>query len=70
MAKNKRGLASQRSRGQSTLEYLVLVTAVVAAVLAFLPATFQTALNATLNQATNGMTNMAGRLSTARPLSP
>ena len=80
MRKTKRGIASRRSRGparqggrsrgQSTLEYLVLVSAVVAAVLVFLPVTFQNAINTTLNQATNSMLNMAERLSTSRPLSP
>ena len=70
MLKNKRGLASRRSRGQSTLEYLVLVTAVVAALLVFLPGAFQKAFNETLKSGTNGMETIANRLTTARPLSP
>ena len=51
----------RKKKGQSTLEYVILVAAVIAAVLAFVP-TFRTAYNTTLSRGTNAMTNMAGRL--------
>ena len=51
----------RKKKGQSTLEYVILVAAVIAAVLAFVP-TFRTAYNTTLAAGTNMMTNMAGRL--------
>jgi len=70
LKKKKRGLASRRSRGQSTLEYLVLVTAVVAAFIVFLPGSFRIAYNSVLNKTTNAMINMADRLSGSRPLAP
>ncbi len=63
----------KNKRGQSTLEYILLVTAVVVVLLGFLASKtgiFQTSLNATLTQGTNGMNNMSIRLSGSRPLSP
>lgn len=62
----------KKKKGQSTLEYIVLVTAVVAVILVFMKpgGIFQSRVNATLDTVTNTMTNMAGRLSTAQPLSP
>ena len=58
----------KNKRGQSTLEYIILVTAVVAVLLVFLgPAgIFRAAFSNTLSTGTNGMENMAGRLSTSR----
>ena len=60
----------RKKKGQSTVEYIVLVAAVIAALLVFLPGTFTTAFNATLASGTNGMQNMADRLSASRPLAP
>ena len=59
-----------RKKGQSTVEYIILVAAVIGALIVFLPNTFQTAYNQTLTDGTTGMTDMAGRLSTSRPLAP
>lgn len=66
----KRNISKQtrkKSKGQSTVEYIILVAAVIGALIVFLPSTFQKAYNATLNSATNGMEDMAGRLATSRP---
>ena len=60
----------RKKKGQSTIEYIILVAAVIGALLVFLPNTFQTAYEATLNSATNGMEDMGDRLSASRPLSP
>ena len=66
------GLAEGRKGrgGQSTVEYIILVAAIVAALIIFLPGTFRDAFEAALNSGTNGMENMADRLSGSRPLSP
>ena len=56
MVKNK--------RGQSTLEYIILVTAVLVVVLSFLlgnNSPFQSKLNKTLNQTTQVMDQMSSR---------
>ena len=60
----------KKNKGQSTVEYIILVAAVIGALIIFLPGTFKTAYNAALVSGTNGMTNMADRLSVSRPLSP
>ena len=60
----------RKKKGQSTVEYIILVAAVIAALIIFLPGTFRTAFNATLSQGTNGMENMAVRLRASRPLAP
>jgi len=60
----------RKKKGQSTVEYIILVAAVIGALIIFLPGTFRTAYNATLASGTNGMEDMADRLSTSRPLSP
>lgn len=64
---------SRKKKGQSTLEYIILVTGVIAILIIFLnPNTgiFNTAFNQTLQTGTNGMEDMSNRLATSRPLSP
>jgi len=66
MVKNK----SRKKKGQSTLEYIILVTGVIAILIIFLnPSTgiFNQAFNTTLQTGTNGMEDMANRLATSRP---
>ena len=59
-------LIKKKKKGQSTVEYLILVTAVVAVVIAFLLSTgspFKRVLNSSYDQGTNSMVNMSQRLS-------
>lgn len=59
----------KKKKGQSTLEYIILVTGVIAVLLVFLnPKTglFQAAFNKTLAEGTNGMEDMANRLRHSR----
>jgi uncharacterized protein (UPF0333 family) len=60
----------KKRKGQSTVEYIILVAAIIAALIIFLPGTFTTAYNAAMGSGTDGMENMADRLSVSRPLSP
>lgn len=63
-------MKSRKKKGQSTLEYIILVTGVIAILIVFLnPGTgiFNTAFNETLSSGTNGMTTMADRLGKSRP---
>ena len=60
----------KKRKGQSTVEYIILVAAIIGALIIFLPTTFQNAFNQALQSGTNGMVNMADRLSASRPLSP
>lgn len=56
----------RKKKGQSTLEYILLVTAVVAVLIIFLrpgAGPFSQALNNTYGQMTGGMESMANRLS-------
>lgn len=65
--------AAQKRKGQSTVEYIILVAAVIAVILVFVAAPgspFRNAFNSTLTQGTNGMTDMSNRLMTSRPKSP
>ena len=57
----------KKKKGQSTVEYIILVAAIIGALLVFLPGTFQTAYNAALSEGTEGMENMAERLTLSRP---
>lgn len=60
---------NKRKKGQVTLEFIILVAAIVAILIVFLnpsSGVFSQALNATLKEGTNGMQNMAARLSTSR----
>lgn len=64
---------NKKKKGQSTLEYIILVTGVIAILIVFLNPNggiFNTAFNATLASGTNGMTDMANRLATSRPTAP
>ena len=51
-------------KGQSTMEYLILVAGVIAILIVFLKpqGVFRTALNTTYQDAASGMTNMANYL--------
>ena len=59
----------KKRKGQSTIEYIVLVAGVIAALIIFLKpgGPFATAYNSTLTQGTNGMEDMANRLTTSHP---
>jgi uncharacterized protein (UPF0333 family) len=60
----------KKKKGQSTLEYIILVTGVIAVLLIFLNPThgvFNKAFNSTLTQGSNGMEEMANRLRYSRP---
>lgn len=59
----------RKKKGQSTLEYIIMVTGVVVILIFFLGPTgpFQKAYNKTLEYGTNGMDDMANKLSTSRP---
>jgi hypothetical protein len=60
----------KKKKGQSTLEYIILVTGVIAVLLFFLNPNgglFNTAFNTTLTKGTNGMEEMANRLRYSRP---
>jgi hypothetical protein len=59
----------KKKKGQSTLEYIILVTGVIAVLLIFLRpggGIFNRAFNGTLAQGTNGMEDMANRLRHSR----
>ena len=64
----------RNKKGQSTLEYVILVAGVIIVIIWFVgnPATspFQNSLNSTYQQATNGMDDMANRLRNSRPPAP
>ena len=59
----------KNKRGQTTLEYLILVTAVIAALLAFLGPTgvFRSVLGNALVDVSDGITNQANRIAGSRP---
>jgi uncharacterized protein (UPF0333 family) len=63
--------SKRKNKGQSTVEYIILVAAILAALIVFLQpgGVFQTAFNDSLNTGTNGMQDMANRLSSSRPAS-
>jgi len=65
-------LRRKKKKGQSTLEYIILVTGVIVVLIIFLRpgGIFNNAFNATLSSGTNGMQNMADRLAGSRGLSP
>ena len=55
----------KNKKGQSTLEYIILMTAVVVAIIAFTTNTFRPALNTTLTTGTNAMNTMSGHIGDA-----
>lgn len=63
-----RKFVQRDKKGQSTLEYIILVTGVVAIIIVFAGpgGIFPSALNRTLEQGTNGMEDMANRLRNSR----
>ena len=69
---NKLLSCPKKKKGQSTIEYVLLVTGVIVVLLVFLGKNgiFQKAFNSTLATGTNGMENMAARLAGSRPLAP
>ncbi len=64
--RNTAGKMCKKKKGQSTVEYIILVAAVIAVLVIFLPGAFTTAYNAALYSGTNGMDDMANRLSGSR----
>lgn len=70
MLKRNKITCPQKKKGQSTVEYIILVAAVIAAVLIFVAGPFRTAVNQTFSTGTNGMEDMANRLQTSRPANP
>jgi hypothetical protein len=62
----------KRKKGQSTVEYIILVAAVIGALIVFLKpgGVFQNAYKNALQQGTNGMEDMANRLSGSRGTPP
>ncbi len=62
----------RKKKGQSTLEYIILVAGIVALLIIFLrpQGFFYRALNDTLGTASGGMENMADRLTDSRPIAP
>lgn len=67
LKRNKCGCPKGKKKGQSTVEYIVLVAAIIAAVIVFVPTTFNKALNGLWGAGTARMTNFAGRLNAAYP---
>lgn len=63
---------NRRKKGQSTVEYIILVAAVLAALIFFLRpgGVFSGAYSNTLSTGTDGMEDMANRLAGSRPVSP
>ncbi len=58
----------RKKKGQSTLEYIIMVTGVVVVLILFLGPNgiFRASYNRTLGQGTNGMEDMANRLRNSR----
>ena len=61
-------ISQRNKKGQSTLEYIILVAGVIAIIVVFAGPNglFSQSLNRTLQQGTNGMEDMANRLRTSR----
>ena len=58
----------RKKKGQSTLEYIIMITGVIAVLIIFLGpgGIFKSAFGNTLEQGTNGMEDMANRLRNSR----
>jgi uncharacterized protein (UPF0333 family) len=69
LKRNKLMNPRKKKKGQSTVEYIILVAAVLAALIIFLRpgGVFQTAFNQTINEGTDGMQEMSNRLRNSRP---
>ena len=68
MFNKRKGQQNSPRTGQSTVEYIVLVAAVIAVAIGFMTSQsgpFQTKLNSTMTTVTSQMTNMADRLNNA-----
>ena len=73
IASSQKKRAVHKRKGQSTVEYIILVAAVIAVILVFVgspSSPFRVAFTNTLTQGTNGMEDMSNRLMTSRPKSP
>jgi competence protein ComGC len=57
----------RKKTGQSTLEYIILVAVLIALFAVFLPGIFKTEVQEAMEYGTNGMLDMANRLSVSRP---
>ncbi len=62
--RNRLTVPKKQKKGQSTVEYVILVAAVLTAILIFLAPNgiFHSAVNDTLGDGTDTMMNMSGRL--------
>jgi hypothetical protein len=69
LKRNKSVQPRKQKKGQSTVEYIILVAVVIAVLIVFLSpgGPFGQAFNTTLLGGTNGMTNMSARLAGSRP---
>ncbi len=67
LKRNKCGCPKGKKKGQSTVEYIVLVAAIIAAVIVFVPTVFNTALNGLWGMGATKMVNFTGRLNAAYP---
>ncbi len=58
-----------RKKGQSTIEYVIMFSGVIAILIVFLAngGPFRSSLSRTFNQAINGMEAMSNRLANSRP---
>jgi uncharacterized protein (UPF0333 family) len=67
--RNKSTVPQKQKKGQSTVEYVILVAAVLTAILIFLAPNgiFHSAVNSTLEDGTDTMMNMSGRLQGSHP---
>ena len=68
LKRNMTNQSTKKRKGQSTVEYILLVGAVLFAIIVFLQpgGLFQKSFNKALVLGTNGMENMANRLATSR----
>ena len=68
LKRNKMVKRSQKKEGQSTVEYVVLVSAVLAAVIAFLASNggFRGTMNKTFTEMSNGVETMSNKVVNSR----